>query len=153
MAQKEGTEAKGTTKKKKKLTIKQQKEEERREKERILSEQVEVLSVLIGNNEKERGQLHFPELEGRTITHSQYGEGQVVNQKEDVLTIQYGDMTKKQKLPIVLLNGCITGVSNEEIDECRKIDKLVKEHSRLKRDLDNTNIKLKEVQSQAEKSA
>lgn len=152
MAQKEGKEAKGTTKKKK-LTLKQQKEEERQEREKILSEQIEVLNVLIGNNEGERGRLHFPELEGRTITHSQYGEGRVVSQMEDVLTIQYGDITKKQKLPIVLLNGCITGASEEEIDECRKIDQLEKEHARLKRELDNTNIKLTEVKAQAEKSA
>lgn len=134
------------TKRKRKMTIKQQKEAEKLAKEQALVKEAEMIQAFIDNNDAKRREVHFPILKDRTIVHSQYGEGKVVEQQGATLSIQYEKGIKKQKLPQVLLNNFTDGVTEEEIEDCRKISELdyiiqslLKKQANVRRQIDELN--------------
>lgn len=109
------------TVRKKKLTIKQQKELEKRQKIEALQEQRDALQGEYDAAEAKRAQMHFPDLKGKQVEHTQYGPGTVTDQNDSVLTVQYGDVIKKQKLPFVLVSGYLQTGDEEAVETCRGI--------------------------------
>lgn len=119
----ENEEVKKTVRKKK-LTIKQQKELEKRQKIEALTEQRDELQREYDAADEKRAEIHFPLLAGKQVEHTQYGPGTVIDQKDSVLTVQYGDVIKKQKLPFVLVSGYLQQDDDAAVDTCRRISEL-----------------------------
>lgn len=119
----ENEEVKKTVRKKK-LTIKQQKELEKRQKIGALQEQRDELQGEYDAADAKRAQMKFPDLKGKQVEHTQYGPGTVTDQSDSVLTVQYGDVVKKQKLPFVLVSGYLQVGDEEAVQTCRRISDL-----------------------------
>lgn len=112
------------TGRKKKLTIKQQKELEKRQKIEALTGQKDELQAEYDAAQAKRSQIQFPLLKGKSVEHTQYGPGTVTDQKDSVLTVQYGDVVKKQKLPFVLVSGYLQQDDEAAVETCRRISEL-----------------------------
>ena len=97
--------AKAGTETRKKTSTQRQKEEEKREKAEKLTAQRDSLMSRRAAVEALRSGFEMPQLEGEKVEHAQYGEGIVTAQKDAVLTVQYGEISKKQKLPFVVAGG------------------------------------------------
>lgn len=144
MAQKV-TGSKGT---RRKTTTKQQKEEERKIKIEQLSEQIDQLRSALSDVNEERATVSFPILTGKNVEHIQYGPGTVTGQKDAVLTIDYAGSVRRQKLPFVLVSGCITQDDAEAVEICRKIDKLQNEQSRLQKEIEYRQSRISDLERQ-----
>ena len=99
MAAKAGAETK------KKTSTQRQKEEEKRERSEKLNAQKSALESRLAAVEALRSGYEIPVLEGQEVEHTQYGPGTVVSQREAVITVRYGNVEKKQKLPFVVAGG------------------------------------------------
>lgn len=97
--------AKAGTETKKKTSTQRQKEEEKRERVEKLEAQKNSLQSRLAAIEALRSGFEMPQLEGMEVEHTQYGPGTVVKQQEAVLTVRYGEVEKKQKLPFVVSGG------------------------------------------------
>ena len=84
---------------------------------------------------EQREAMTLPNLEGKKVEHSKYGEGTVSEQKDTVLTITYAGGVRKQKLPFVIASGCVTVDDNEATERCRRINDLETEQSKLKKEI------------------
>ena len=93
----------GTGVNKKRTSSQRVKEEEKREKTEKLNAQKSALGSKLAAVDALRSGFEIPAIEGREVEHVQYGTGKVIRQDGAVITVQYGDMTKKQKLPLLNL--------------------------------------------------
>ena len=84
---------------------------------------------------EQREAMTLPNLEGKKVEHSKYGEGTVSEQKDTVLTITYAGGVRKQKLPFVIASGCVTVDDSEATERCRRINDLETEQSKLKKEI------------------
>lgn len=131
-----------------KTTTKQQKEEERRIKIEQLSEQIEKLRSALSDVNKERATVSFPVLTGKNVKHVKYGPGTVTGQDDAVLTIDYAGSVRRQKLPFVLVSGCITQDDPEALEICRKINTLQDEQSRLQKEIEYRQSRISDLEKQ-----
>lgn len=97
--------AKAGTETKKKTSTQRQKEEEKRERVERLEAQKNSLQSRLAAVDALRSGFEMPQLEGVEVEHTQYGPGTVVKQQGAVLTVRYGEVEKKQKLPFVVSGG------------------------------------------------
>ena len=95
----------GTGVNKKRTSSQRVKEEEKREKTEKLNAQKSALGSKLAAVDALRSGFEIPAIEGREVEHVQYGTGKVIRQDGAVITVQYGDVTKKQKLPFVVAGG------------------------------------------------
>ncbi len=115
-------------------TKKQRAEEAKIEIEKLTAQLGELRGKLTKVTEQ-REAMTLPNLEGRKVEHSQYGEGTVNEQRDTVLTITYAGGVRKQKLPFVIASGCVTVDDSEATERCRRISVLETEQSRLKKEI------------------
>lgn len=115
-------------------TKKQRAEEAKIEIEKLTAQLGELRGKLTEVTEQ-REAMTLPNLEGRKVEHSQYGEGTVNEQRDTVLTITYAGGVRKQKLPFVIASGCVTVDDREATERCRRISVLETEQSRLKKEI------------------
>lgn len=115
-------------------TKKQRAEEAKIEIEKLTAQLGELRGKLTEVTEQ-REAMTLPNLEGRKVEHSQYGEGTVNEQRDTVLTITYAGGVRKQKLPFVIASGCVTVDDSEATERCRRISVLETEQSRLKKEI------------------
>ena len=115
-------------------TKKQRAEEAKIEIEKLTAQLGELRGKLTEVTEQ-REAMTLPNLEGRKVEHSQYGEGTVNEQRDTVLTITYAGGVRKQKLPFVIASGCVTVDDSEATEKCRRISVLETEQSRLKKEI------------------
>ena len=114
----------GINVRRRRAATKKQREEEARNEIRRLTEVTE-----------QREAMTLPNLEGKKVEHSKYGEGTVSEQKDTVLTITYAGGVRKQKLPFVIASGCVTVDDSEATERCRRINDLETEQSKLKKEI------------------
>ena len=115
-------------------TKKQRAEEAKIEIEKLTAQLGELRGKLTEVTEQ-REAMTLPNLEGRKVEHSQYGEGTVNEQRDTVLTITYAGGVRKQKLPFVIASGCVTVDDSEATEKCRRISVLETEQSRLRKEI------------------
>ena len=86
----------GINVRRRRATTKKQREEEARiEIEKLTNQLGELRGKLTEVTEK-REAMTLPNLEGRKVEHSQYGEGTVSEQRDTVLTISYAGLETEQ---------------------------------------------------------
>ncbi len=118
-----------------KTTSKQQREEEYNRRIEELTEEIASLEEEVSVVRTQRKAIDFPNLKEMTAHHVQYGEGTVTEQKGAVLTISYSGMSKKQKLPFVLVSGCISVEDESAVVVCRAIDELDQKISHIEKEI------------------
>ena len=120
----------GINVRRRRAATKKQREEEARNEIRKLTGQRRLTEVT-----EQREAMTLPNLEGKKVEHSKYGEGTVSEQKDTVLTITYAGGVRKQKLPFVIASGCVTVDDSEATERCRRINDLETEQSKLKKEI------------------
>lgn len=127
--------AKTGTETRKKTTTQRQKEEEKREKIEKLTGQRDSLMSRRAAVEALRSGFEMPQLEGQKVEHTQYGEGDVIAQKDAVITVQYGETVKKQKLPFVVAGGFLHLQEEETETKLAQMNDLDKQKDALDREI------------------
>ena len=125
----------GISVRRRRATTKKQREEEARIEIEKLTRQVGKLRGRLTEVTEQREAMTLPNLEGKKVEHTQYGEGTVSEQQDAVLTINYAGRIRKQKLPFVIASGCVTVDDCEATERCRKISDLETEQSGLKKEM------------------
>ena len=138
----------GINVRRRRATTKQQRAEERRNEIERLTFQISKLRGRLTEVTEEREAMDLPNLEGRTVEHSQYGAGRVNQQIDAVLTIEYSGKIRKQKLPFVVASGCVTVDDSEITERCRKISDLETEQTRLKKEIQYRESWISDLQKQ-----
>ena len=128
---------------------KKQREEEARIEIEKLTRQVGKLRGRLTEVTEQREAMTLPNLEGKKVEHTQYGEGTVSEQQDAVLTINYAGRIRKQKLPFVIASGCVTVDDSEATERCRKISDLETEQSRLKKEIQYRESWISDLQKQS----
>ena len=128
--------------------MKQREEEARIEIEK-LTRQVGKLRGRLTEVTEQREAMTLPNLEGKKVEHTQYGEGTVSEQRDAVLTIDYAGRIRKQKLPFVIASGCVTVDDSEATERCRKISDLETEQTRLKKEIQYRESWISDLQKQS----
>ena len=121
----------GINVRRRRAATKKQREEEARNEIRKLTGQLDVLRGRLTEVTEQREAMTLPNLEGKKVEHSKYGE----EQKDTVLTITYAGGVRKQKLPFVIASGCVTVDDSEATERCRRINDLETEQSKLKKEI------------------
>lgn len=125
----------GINVRRRRAATKKQREEEARNEIKKLTNQLGELRGRLTEVTRQREAMALPNLEGKKVEHSQYGEGTVNEQQDTVLTISYAGGVRKQKLPFVIASGCVTVDDSEATERCRRISDLETEQSRLKKEI------------------
>ena len=125
----------GINVRRRRAATKKQREEEARNEIRKLTGQLDVLRGRLTEVTEQREAMTLPNLEGKKVEHSKYGEGTVNEQKDAVLTVTYAGGVRKQKLPFVIASGCVTVDDSEATERCRRINDLETEQSKLKKEI------------------
>ena len=141
--------ATGINVRRRRATTKQQRAEERKIEIERLTFQISELRGKLDEVTEERAAMALPNFEGKKVEHSQYGSGIVNEQKDAVLTIEYGGGTRKQKLPFVIASGCVTVDDSEATECCRRISDLETEQSRLRKEIQYRQSWIADLQKQA----
>ena len=94
----------GTGVNKKRTSSQRVKEEEKREKTEKLNAQKSALGSKLAAVDALRSGVEIPALEGREVEHVSTGQ-EKSSAGRAVIAVQYGDVTKKQKLPFVVAGG------------------------------------------------
>ena len=128
---------------------KQQREEAKKIQIEKLTFQIGELRGKLTEVTEERDAMVLPNLEGKTVKHSQYGQGTVNNQADAVLTIEYARGIRKQKLPFVIASGCVTVDDMEATENCRKILLLDNEQARLRKEIQYCESWISDLQKQS----
>lgn len=128
---------------------KQQREEEKKFRIEKLTFQIEELRGKLTEVTEARDAMALPNLEGRTVVHSQYGKGIVNDQTGAVLTIEYACGIRKQKLPFVVASGCVTVDDTEIAENCRKILDLDNEQARLRKEIQYCESGISDLQKKS----
>lgn len=100
----------------KKTSSQKQKEEEKRARTAQLNAQKDSLGSRLAAVDALRSGFTIPVLEGEAVEHTQYGPGKILQQQGAVITVQYGDLLKKQKLPFVVAGG-LMHLQDEETEK------------------------------------
>lgn len=122
----------GINARRRRAATKKQREEEARNEIRKLTGQLDVLRGRLTEVTEQREAMTLPNLEGKKVEHSKYGEGTVSEQKDTVLTITYAGGVRKQ---FVIASGCVTVDDSEATERCRRINDLETEQSKLKKEI------------------
>ena len=130
-------------------TTKKQREAEARIEIEKLTRQVGKLRGRLTEVTEQREAMTLPNLEGKKVEHTQYGEGTVSEQRDAVLTIDYAGRIRKQKLPFVIASGCVTVDDSEATERCRKISDLETEQTRLKKEIQYRESWISDLQKQS----
>ena len=141
--------ATGINLRRRRATTKKQREEEARIEIEKLTRQVGKLRGRLTEVTEQREAMTLPNLEGKKVEHTQYGEGTVSEQRDAVLTIDYAGRIRKQKLPFVIASGCVTVDDSEATERCRKISDLETEQSRLKKEIQYRESWISDLQKQS----
>ena len=141
--------ATGINVRRRRATTKKQREEEARIEIEKLTRQVGKLRGRLTEVTEQREAMTLPNLEGKKVEHTQYGEGTVSEQRDAVLTIDYAGRIRKQKLPFVIASGCVTVDDSEATERCRKISDLETEQSRLKKEIQYRESWISDLQKQS----
>ena len=139
----------GISVRRRRATTKKQREEEVRIEIEKLTRQVGKLRGRLTEVTEQREAMTLPNLEGKKVEHTQYGEGTVSEQQDAVLTINYAGRIRKQKLPFVIASGCVTVDDSEATERCRKISDLETEQSRLKKEIQYRESWISDLQKQS----
>ena len=140
--------ATGINVRRRRATTKKQREEEARIEIEKLTRQVGKLRGMLTEVTEQREAMTLPNLEGKKVEHTQYGEGTVSEQQDAVLTIDYAGRVRKQKLPFVIASGCVTVDDSEATERCRMISVLETEQSRLKKEIQYRESWISDLQKQ-----
>jgi predicted nucleic acid-binding Zn-ribbon protein len=135
----------------KKVTTRQQKEEDRRKEIEKLTNEIEILRIALDQLNGELDGLELPQLEGKAVHHTQYGDGTVTQQKDAVITVEYESGTKKQKLPFVIASGCVAVDDAGVQEDCQKILDLEKERNKLKLEIQHKESWIMDLENQIAK--
>ena len=135
----------------KKVTTRQQKEEDRRKEIEKLTNEIEILRIALDQLNGELDGLELPQLEGKAVHHTQYGDGTVTQQKDAVITVEYESGTKKQKLPFVIASGCVAVDDAGVQEDCQKILDLEKERDKLKLEIQHKESWIMDLENQIAK--
>ena len=103
----------GINVRRRRAATKKQREEEARNEIRKLTGQLDVLRGRLTEVTEQREAMTLPNLEGKKVEHSKYGE----------------------KLPFVIASGCVTVDDSEATERCRRINDLETEQSKLKKEI------------------
>ena len=141
--------ATGINVRRRRATTKKQREEEARIEIEKLTRQVGKLRGRLTEVTEQREAMTLPNLEGKKVEHTQYGEGTVSEQCDAVLTIDYAGRIRKQKLPFVIASGCVTVDDSEATERCRKISDLETEQTRLKKEIQYRESWISDLQKQS----
>ena len=125
----------GINVRRRRATTKQQREEQKKIQIKKLTFQIDELRGKLTEVTEAREAMVLPNLEGRTVEHSQYGQGKVNDQQDAVLTIEYARGIRKQKLPFVIASGCVTVDDIEATESCRKMLDLDNQQARLRKEI------------------
>lgn len=135
----------------KKVTTRQQKEEDKRKEIEKLTNEIEILRIALDQLNGELDGLELPQLEGKAVHHTQYGDGTVTQQKDAVITVEYESGTKKQKLPFVIASGCVAVDDARMQEDCQKILDLEKERDKLKLEIQHKESWIADLENQIAK--
>lgn len=135
----------------KKVTTRQQKEEDKRKEIEKLTNEIEILRIALDQLNGELDGLELPQLEGKAVHHTQYGDGTVTQQKDAVITVEYESGTKKQKLPFVIASGCVSVDDARMQEDCQKILDLEKERDKLKLEIQHKESWIADLENQIAK--
>jgi hypothetical protein len=125
----------GTGVNKKRTSSQRLKEEEKRDKTEKLNAQRDALGSRLAAVDALRSEFEIPALEGEEVEHVQYGPGKVLRQDGAVITVQYGDMTKKQKLPFVVAGGLMHLKDADAENSLVQIENLDRQGDALRREM------------------
>lgn len=138
--------AKAGTETKKKTSTQRQKEEEKRERSEKLNAQKSALESRLAAVEALRSGYEIPVLEGQEVEHTQYGPGTVISQQGAVITVRYGNVEKKQKLPFVVAGGFLHLKDSETETQLVHMDDLDKQKASLNKEIQYINSLLGDLE-------
>ena len=142
----------GINVRRRRATTKKQREEAAKIEIQKLTGQLDVLRGRLTGRltevTEQREAMTLPNLEGKKVEHSKYGEGTVNEQKDAVLTVTYAGGVRKQKLPFVIASGCVTVDDSEATERCRRINDLETEQSKLKKEIQYRESWISDLQKQ-----
>lgn len=138
----------GINVRRRRAATKKQREEAAKIEIQKLNGQLDVLRGRLTEVTEQREAMTLPNLEGKRVEHSKYGEGTVSEQKDTVLTITYAGGVRKQKLPFVIASGCVTVDDSEATERCRRINDLETEQSKLKKEIQYRESWISDLQKQ-----
>ena len=139
----------GINVRRRRATTKQQREEQKKIQIKKLTFQIDELRGKLTEVTEAREAMVLPNLEGRTVEHSQYGQGKVNDQQDAVLTIEYARGIRKQKLPFVIASGCVTVDDIEATENCRKMLDLDNEQARLRKEIQYCESWISDLQKES----
>lgn len=128
---------------------KQQREAERKFEIEMLTLQISELRGKLTEVDEQREALELPNLKGKDVEHSHYGQGTVTEQKDAVLTIEYANGVRKQKLPFVIASGCVKIDDREATELCQKISDLETEQTRLRKEIQYRESAIADLQKKS----
>ena len=99
-----------------------------------------------GSRKGGRSGYEIPVLEGQEVEHTQYGPGTVVSQREAVITVRYGNVEKKQKLPFVVAGGFMHLKDSETETQLVHMDDLDKQKASLDKEIQYINSLLGDLE-------
>lgn len=119
----------------KKTSSQKQKEEEKRARMEQLNAQKASLGSRLAAVDALLSGFTIPVLEGEKVEHSQYGSGIIVQQKGAVITVQYGEVLKKQKLPFVVAGGFMHLQDEETEKKLSQMEDLDRQKDALEKEI------------------
>ena len=119
----------GINVRRRRATTKKQREEAAKIEIQKLTGQLDVLRGRLTEVTEQREAMTLPNLEGKKVEHSKYGE-------------------RKQKLPFVIASGCVTVDDSEATERCRRINDLETEQSKLKKEIQYRESWISDLQKQ-----
>lgn len=127
--------ARAGTENRKKTSSQKQREEEKREKAGKLNAQKSTLESRLAALDALRSGFSIPDLSGAEVEHTQYGPGTVLQQQGAVITVQYEEGKKKQKLPFVVAAGFLHLQDADLEDSLWKMDDLDRQMDALRKEI------------------
>ncbi len=140
--------ASGINVRRRRVATKQQREIIRKEEIEKLTFQISELREKLTELTGQRDAMVLPNFEGKNVEHSQYGHGTVSEQEDAVLTIEYSDRVRKQKLPFVVASGCVKVDDTEATESCKRISDLENEQARLRKEIQYRESWISDLQKQ-----
>lgn len=131
---------------KKKTASQRQKEEEKREKAQQLNTHREALLSRLAAVDALREGFAMPALTGHEVEHAQYGHGTVTAQKEGVITVQYGETARKQKLPFIVAAGLLSLQDEQMEKDLVKMEELDRSRDTLLKEIHYTESLLEDLE-------
>ena len=139
----------GMDARRRRATTKQQRAEIRKKEIEQLTKQVSKLRGKLTEITEKRDAMELPNLEGMDVEHSQYGHGIVNGQQDAVLTIEYSDGVRRQKLPFVIASGCVKVNDLEATENCKRISDLDNEQAKLRREIQYKESWISDLQKES----